>query len=93
MNIFLWWIAGSNDERYIKMHKRAESEHEGFLQNAYIHPVFKSEDDSKNDAPAQEFEKEPAVVLTKCSSRRNTPRPANIAVLHQYQYPRTIFRR
>ncbi|TQE07777.1 hypothetical protein C1H46_006710 [Malus baccata] len=48
----------------------------GFLQNAYIHPVFKGEDDSENDAPAQEFEKEPAVVLTKRSSRRNTPMPS-----------------
>ncbi|RXH67995.1 hypothetical protein DVH24_028142 [Malus domestica] len=48
----------------------------GFLQNAYIHPVFKGEDDSENDAPAQEFAKEPAVVLTKRSSRRNTPMPS-----------------
>ncbi|XP_068303861.1 CSC1-like protein At3g21620 [Pyrus communis] len=48
----------------------------GFLQNAYIHPVFKGEDDSENKAPAQEFEKEPAVVLTKRSSRRNTQMPS-----------------
>ncbi|XP_048435132.1 calcium permeable stress-gated cation channel 1-like isoform X2 [Pyrus x bretschneideri] len=48
----------------------------GFLQNAYIHPVFKGEDDSENKAPAQEFEKEPAVVLTKRSSRRNTKMPS-----------------
>ncbi|KAM2204753.1 hypothetical protein COP2_024734 [Malus domestica] len=48
----------------------------GFLQNAYIHPVFKGEDDGENDAPAQEFEKELVVVLTKRSSRRNTPMPS-----------------
>ncbi|TQD77431.1 hypothetical protein C1H46_037048 [Malus baccata] len=30
----------------------------------------------ENDAPAQEFEKEPAVVLTKRSSRRNPPMPS-----------------
>ncbi|TQD77421.1 hypothetical protein C1H46_037038 [Malus baccata] len=48
----------------------------GFLQNAYIRPVFKGEDDSENDAPAQEFLKEPAVVLTKRTSRRNTPMPS-----------------
>lgn len=48
----------------------------GFLQNAYIHPVFKGEDDCDNDAAAEECEKEPAVVLTKRHSRRNTPLPS-----------------
>ncbi|XP_021822928.1 CSC1-like protein At3g21620 isoform X1 [Prunus avium] len=48
----------------------------GFLQNAYIHPVFKGEDDSENEAAAEECEKEPAVVPTKRQSRRNTPLPS-----------------
>lgn len=45
-----------------------------FLQNAYIHPVFNSGDDSDSDeAPEEELEKTPDLVPTKRQSRRNTP--------------------
>ncbi|KAG8642261.1 CSC1-like protein At3g21620 isoform X1 [Manihot esculenta] len=44
-----------------------------FLQNAYIHPVFKDGDDSDNDETTEAGEKEPVLVPTKRQSRRNTP--------------------
>lgn len=47
-----------------------------FLQNAYIHPVFRGGDDSDSDEAAEEFEQEPALVPTKRQSRRNTPLPS-----------------
>ncbi|XP_057441593.1 CSC1-like protein At3g21620 [Lotus japonicus] len=47
-----------------------------FLQNAYIHPVFKSDEDSDSDVMSQEFEDEPMLVQTKRQSRKNTPLPS-----------------
>lgn len=48
----------------------------GFLQSAYVHPVFKGADDSDSDGAVEELEEEPAVVPTKRQSRRNTPVPS-----------------
>ncbi|XP_024033050.1 CSC1-like protein At3g21620 isoform X1 [Morus notabilis] len=48
----------------------------GFLQNAYVHPVFKGEDDSDSDAATEDLKEEPAIVPTKRQSRRNTPLPS-----------------
>ncbi|XP_022759043.1 CSC1-like protein At3g21620 isoform X2 [Durio zibethinus] len=48
----------------------------GFLQNAYIHPVFKSADDSDSDIAMEEWEQEPALIATKRSSKRATPMPS-----------------
>ncbi|KAJ7960358.1 Calcium permeable stress-gated cation channel 1 [Quillaja saponaria] len=48
----------------------------GFLQNAYIHPVFKGGDDSDSDATTEELNLKPALVATKRQSRRNTPLPS-----------------
>ena len=48
----------------------------GFLQTAYVHPVFKGGDDSDSDVAMEDFEDEPAVVATKRQSRRNTPLPS-----------------
>uniref|UniRef100_A0A2P2PJ66 Uncharacterized protein MANES_12G071900 n=1 Tax=Rhizophora mucronata TaxID=61149 RepID=A0A2P2PJ66_RHIMU len=49
-----------------------------FLQNAYIHPVFRSGDDSDSDIDeaAEKFRREPALVPTKRQSRKNTPLPS-----------------
>ncbi|KAK2988602.1 hypothetical protein RJ640_026099 [Escallonia rubra] len=47
-----------------------------YLQNAYVHPVFKGGDDSDSDAGSQEWDQEPALVQTKRGSRRNTPVPS-----------------
>ncbi|OIW02769.1 hypothetical protein TanjilG_29545 [Lupinus angustifolius] len=47
-----------------------------FLQNAYIHPVFKGDEDVDSDVMSEGWEQEPAVVQTKRQSRRNTPVPS-----------------
>ncbi|XAR55354.1 hypothetical protein NMG60_11035405 [Bertholletia excelsa] len=48
-----------------------------YLQNAYIHPVFKGgDDDDKYDASATDSVKEPELIPTKRASRRNTPLPS-----------------
>ncbi|KAF1889674.1 hypothetical protein Lal_00025002 [Lupinus albus] len=47
-----------------------------FLQNAYIHPVFKGEEDDDSDVMSEEWEQEPVVVQTKRQSKRNTPLPS-----------------
>ena len=46
-----------------------------FLQNAYIHPVFKG-DDSDNEDITEELVQKPVLVPTKRQSRRNTPLPS-----------------
>ncbi|XP_052178445.1 calcium permeable stress-gated cation channel 1-like isoform X2 [Diospyros lotus] len=47
-----------------------------YLQNAYIHPVFKGEDDSESDAASLDFDEEPVLVPTKRQSQRSTPFPS-----------------
>ncbi|KAK8491247.1 hypothetical protein V6N11_051259 [Hibiscus sabdariffa] len=45
----------------------------GFLQNAYMHPVFKSVDEDDTDVAMEEWEMEPSLVATKRTSKRSTP--------------------
>lgn len=47
-----------------------------FLQNAYIHPVFKGVEDGESDPAVEEFEEEPVLIPTKRKSRTNTPFPS-----------------
>ncbi|KAJ4981521.1 hypothetical protein NE237_032358 [Protea cynaroides] len=47
----------------------------GYLENAYIHPVFKGEDDD-TDEVTKDWEQETLLVPTKRQSRRNTPVPS-----------------
>ncbi|XP_062106057.1 calcium permeable stress-gated cation channel 1 [Humulus lupulus] len=48
-----------------------------FLQNAYVHPVFKGGDDgSESEVSLEDLKEEPAMVPTKRQSRRNTPMPS-----------------
>ncbi|KAK7385845.1 hypothetical protein VNO78_31760 [Psophocarpus tetragonolobus] len=48
-----------------------------FLQSAYVHPVFKGEDDSESDVMSEKWEEqEPVLVQTKRQSRKNTPLPS-----------------
>ncbi|KAF4382688.1 hypothetical protein F8388_015516 [Cannabis sativa] len=48
-----------------------------FLQNAYVHPVFKGGDDgSESEVSLEDLMEEPAMVPTKRHSRRNTPMPS-----------------
>lgn len=52
----------------------------GYLQNAYVHPVFKGGDDSDSDDDGEVLEKwEQELVPTKRQSRRNTPVPSKIS--------------
>ncbi|XP_010539247.1 PREDICTED: calcium permeable stress-gated cation channel 1 [Tarenaya hassleriana] len=52
----------------------------GYLQNAYIHPVFKGdEDDDDIDDMFGKLEDEAVTVPTKRQSRRNTPAPSRIS--------------
>ncbi|CAO2190562.1 unnamed protein product [Urochloa humidicola] len=48
----------------------------GYLINAYIHPVFKGDDDDEKFSIADEPEVEQVLVATKRQSRRNTPVPS-----------------
>jgi hypothetical protein len=48
----------------------------GYLMNAYIHPVFKGDDDDENFSVADGPEAEQVLVATKRQSRRNTPVPS-----------------
>lgn len=52
----------------------------GYLQNAYLHPVFKGDDDHEDDdlTFARKEEKD-VLVPTKRQSRRNTPVPSKIS--------------
>ncbi|KAK9924501.1 hypothetical protein M0R45_032867 [Rubus argutus] len=55
----------------------------GFLQSAYIHPVFKGADDTIVMEPLKSWSR-PVVVPTKRQSRRNTHRwPANSGSVHR----------
>ncbi|KAL5573403.1 hypothetical protein UlMin_023000 [Ulmus minor] len=47
-----------------------------FLQNAYMHPVFRGGDDSESDIDPSDMIEEPTIVPTKRQSRRNTPLPS-----------------
>ncbi|KAL3521926.1 hypothetical protein ACH5RR_014760 [Cinchona calisaya] len=49
-----------------------------YLQNAYIHPVFKGEDDDEDDKIIEKLE-ETVLVPTKRQSRKNTPVPSKIS--------------
>ncbi|WVY94100.1 hypothetical protein V8G54_033188 [Vigna mungo] len=51
----------------------------GYLQNAYVHPIFKdSMDDDTDDEEilSMDFDTESAIVRTKRQSRKNTPLPS-----------------
>ncbi|PON51764.1 hypothetical protein TorRG33x02_310490 [Trema orientale] len=49
----------------------------GFLQNAYVHPVFKGGDDGESDVVSvEDLKEEPTIVPTKHQSQRNTPLPS-----------------
>lgn len=53
----------------------------GYLQNAYIHPVFKEADDEddEDDDFITKLENEAVLVPTKRQSRRNTPVPSKMS--------------
>ncbi|XP_062088288.1 calcium permeable stress-gated cation channel 1-like [Humulus lupulus] len=64
--------------------ERAREPHlnlKGYLQNAYVHPVFKAseDDDEEDDVVSEKWETESTIVPTKRQSRRNTPLPSKIS--------------
>jgi len=46
----------------------------GYLQNAYVHPIFK--DSMEEEIRSMDFETGSAIVPTKRQSRKNTPLPS-----------------
>ncbi|XP_009357481.1 calcium permeable stress-gated cation channel 1 [Pyrus x bretschneideri] len=50
----------------------------GYLQSAYIHPVFKECDDEEDHESFEKGETESVIVATKRHSRRNTPAPSRM---------------
>uniref|UniRef100_A0A7C8Z1U3 Uncharacterized protein n=1 Tax=Opuntia streptacantha TaxID=393608 RepID=A0A7C8Z1U3_OPUST len=48
----------------------------GYLQNAYVHPVFKGDDEDEDDIVQDKLDMETELVPTKRQSRRNTPAPS-----------------
>lgn len=61
----------------------------GYLRNAYIHPVFKGEDDD-DDALFEKEENENVLVLTKRQSRRNTPVPSKMSGASSPSLPEVV---
>lgn len=53
----------------------------GYLQHAYVHPVFKAsiDNDDEEDVSSQKWETESTTVPTKRQSRRNTPLPSRVS--------------
>jgi lysine-specific demethylase 3 len=55
----------------------------GWLQNAYVHPVFKGgdddDDDYNGDDASEKWDQDSVLVPTKRASRRNTPVPSKIS--------------
>ncbi|KAL7088593.1 hypothetical protein ACP275_13G136800 [Erythranthe tilingii] len=51
----------------------------GYLQNSYVHPVFKDEDEEDDDDHVNGKYDDNAVVATKRQSRRNTPAPSKMS--------------
>uniref|UniRef100_A0A5B6Z607 Putative calcium permeable stress-gated cation channel 1 n=1 Tax=Davidia involucrata TaxID=16924 RepID=A0A5B6Z607_DAVIN len=63
----------------------------GYLQNAYVHPVFKGESDDEDDEVNEKWgEKESELVPTKRASRRNTPLPSKISSSSSPSLPEVV---
>lgn len=62
--------------------ERAREPHlnlKGYLQTAYIHPVFKSAEDDEEEEIHGKWEHDAELVPTKRQSRRNTPLPSKFS--------------
>lgn len=60
-----------------------------YLQNAYIHPVFKEEDDDEEEEVVK-LEDESVLVSTKRQSRRNTPVPSKMSGASSQSLPEAV---
>ncbi|KAL9392834.1 hypothetical protein Peur_016754 [Populus x canadensis] len=63
-----------------------------YLQSAYVHPVFKGDDDDidEDDLLSGKMETESVLVPTKRQSRRNTPAPSKISGGSSPSLPETV---
>ncbi|XP_007026161.2 PREDICTED: calcium permeable stress-gated cation channel 1 [Theobroma cacao] len=61
-----------------------------YLHNAYVHPVFKEEDDDDGDDFMFKSENESVLVPTKRQSRRNTPVPSRISGASSPSLPEAV---
>ena len=62
--------------------ERAREPHlnlKGYLQNAYVHPIFKESEDEDDELVSEKWETESTLVPTKRQSRRNTPLPSKVS--------------
>lgn len=62
--------------------ERAREPHlnlKGYLQVAYIHPIFKESEDEDDDVVSEKWDTDSTLVPTKRQSRRNTPLPSKIS--------------
>ncbi|KAJ9689663.1 hypothetical protein PVL29_012380 [Vitis rotundifolia] len=62
--------------------ERAREPHlnlKGYLQTAYIHPVFKGDEDDEEEEILGKWEHDGELVPTKRQSRRNTPLPSKFS--------------
>ncbi|TMW93235.1 hypothetical protein EJD97_011998 [Solanum chilense] len=51
----------------------------GYLQNAYVHPVFKDDDEDEDEEFMMKLETDSVLVPTKRQSRMNTPVPSKVS--------------
>ncbi|KAE8659772.1 CSC1-like protein [Hibiscus syriacus] len=61
-----------------------------YLQNAYIHLVFKDNDDEVEEQFSNKLEDESVLVPTKRQSRRNTPVPSKISGASSPSFPEAV---
>ncbi|GKV01977.1 hypothetical protein SLEP1_g14475 [Rubroshorea leprosula] len=62
----------------------------GYLQNAYIHPVFKAAEDTEDEEFINRLENETELVPTKRQSRRNTPAASKISTGSSPSLPEAV---
>jgi hypothetical protein len=64
----------------------------GYLQNAYVHPVFKAskDDEDKEELFDEKWESESVIVPTKRQSRKNTPVPSKVSGASSPSLPETV---
>ncbi|XP_059437687.1 calcium permeable stress-gated cation channel 1-like [Corylus avellana] len=64
----------------------------GYLQNAYIHPIFKAceDDEDEEEVLNEKWENESVIVPTKRQSRRNTPIPSKVSGGSSPSLPETV---
>ncbi|CAH9081611.1 unnamed protein product [Cuscuta epithymum] len=64
-----------------------------YLQDAYVHPVFKGDDDDDDEETNEKLEREGILVPTTRHSRRNTPAPSKVSAGSSPSLPDVIFER